>query len=263
MTDLFSRFPEIPAILLVVAGIVLARLASRYSDRALGGLEGMLRRFRVLHREAVDFTTLQAVVRGVVYYFTLFLFLLLALRVLGVAVVAAWLDTLLSYIPELILAAVIILSGYLLGLIARSAVAGAMGQRGDDLLPRFVQLLVMTAAVLTGLGQLAIDLSFITTLIIVFVATFLGGMSLAFALGSGQLVANVLARRGLDRYKIGSRIRVGKLEGEIIDMLDTAVVIETSEGITTIPAARFANTDVTLLNVRAEPDGEEAGEDGK
>ena len=149
---------------------------------------------------------------------------------------------------QLILAALIILAGYVLGLISRSAVAGATGSRPDQLLPRLSQLLIMTAALLTGLGHLSINISFVANVIVILLATLLGGLALAFALGSKQLVANVLARRGMDRYRIGRHIRIDDIEGEIIEILDTAVVVETETGITIIPASRFAETSVTLLS---------------
>ena len=71
-------------------------------------------------------------------------------------------------------------------------------------------------------------------------------------MGSGQLVANILARREVSRYKIGNRVRVGELEGVIVDVLDTAVLLENAEGVTAIPYARFAAEPVTLLSSAAK-----------
>jgi uncharacterized protein YacL len=106
----------------------------------------------------------------------------------------------------------------------------------------------MTVALLTAMGHLSINISFIANVIVILLATFMGGLALAFALGSKQLVANVLARRGMDRYRIGRHIRIDDIEGEIIEILDTAVVVENELGTTIIPASRFAETSVTLLS---------------
>ncbi len=247
VSDFLSRYPELVAILLAVAGVLLARLLSAVSGRALDGLANTLRRVAPERLQDLDFSGIQPLAKGLVYFTTLLIFLLLALRALSISVVGQWLDALAAYVPQLILAAIIILAGYLLGLVSRSAVAGATGASPDQLLPRLTQLLIVTAAALTGLGQLAIDISFITDVIVLLLATTLGGLALSFALGSRQLVENLLARRGLERYRIGRRIRVDDIEGEIIEVLDTAVVVESEEGITMIPAARFAASSVTIL----------------
>ena len=83
---------------------------------------------------------------------------------------------------------------------------------------------------------------------VILLAFFFGGISLAFALGSRQLVENLLARRSLDRYRIGDLVRVNGSEGRIIEMLSTAVVIETAEGVVTIPARRFVDGDVRAFH---------------
>jgi hypothetical protein len=247
MRELIASYPEVAAILTALIGLVLARLLSAASERGLDWLARSLRRLAPLRLETLDFETFKPVFRGAIYYFTLFVFLLLALRALSISVIGEWLDALALFVPQLILAAVIVLAGYLLGLAGRGAIAAALGSDTGQLLPRVVQWLVVTVAVLTGLGQLAVDISFVTNIIIILLTTFLGGLALAFALGSKQLVASVLARRGLERYRIGSRIRIDSIEGEIIEILDTAVVLESEGCISVIPAARFAATSVTIL----------------
>jgi small-conductance mechanosensitive channel len=121
-------------------------------------------------------------------------------------------------------------------------------------MPRLVQVLVITVAILTGLAQTAINISFITDMIVILLGFFFGGLSLAFALGSRQLVENLLARRALDRYRIGDHVRLNDTQGRIIEILGTAVVLESSEGVITVPCARFVDSEVVLVN-------EEQGQD--
>lgn len=239
--------PELFAVLVVVVGFLFARTLAGLVDRVLAAVEKTVRRRSQNQLEKFDVSGMLPVLRGLVYYSTLVLFVLLSLRTLSISVLDGLLDTLLGYIPQLLLSGLVILSGYLLGIVARQLVAGISGQTPDQLLPRICQAMVLTVAILTGLGLLAIDISFISNLIVIFVSTILGGLALAFALGSGQLVANILGRRGLERFRVGQRIRIKNCEGRIIEMLNTSVVIESRDGITTIPTAWFAANDVTLL----------------
>jgi hypothetical protein len=247
-TSFFSSNPELAAVAIVIAGFLAAKFLARLTDKSVLLLQRTTQRAALFRSQSPLFSRFQPVLRGAVYYATLFFFLLLAIRVLGVVVLEDWLELLLGYFPQLFLAGIIIIAGYLAGVIVAGLVASVMGEKPDHSLPRMAQALVVTAAVLTGLGQLNIDISFITDVIVMLLAALIGGLSLAFALGSRQLVANLLARRELERYSVGRRIRVDGIEGRITELLSTAVVLESETGITTVPASRFSETEVLLFD---------------
>lgn len=248
VSDLLNAQPEILAIIIAVAGFLVAGLLGRLTERWLNTLESYLRRRAPARLERLDLEVLRRVIRGTVYYGTLLIFLLASLHTLSISVVKEWLTLLLQYVPQLILGGLIILSGYLIGIIVRSLLAGLMGVHSDHLVPRFAQLLVITAAVLTGLAQTAIDISFISNVIVILLAFFFGGLSLAFALGSRQLVENLLARRALDRYRVGDTIRVNDTQGKIVEILSTAVILESRQGLVTLPTGRFVDSEVLLVD---------------
>jgi hypothetical protein len=253
--DVLTTNPEILAVLIAVAGFIAANFLARLTERALMRLDGYLRRRAPTRLEQVDLRMLRQALKGLVYYGTLVFFLLLALRTLSITVVHEWLNLLLQYVPQLILGGLIILVGYFIGVVLRSLVAGLMGVNSDHLAPRLSQALVVTAAVLTGLAQTSIDVSFISNVLVILVAFFFGGLSLAFALGSRQLVENLLARRALDRYRIGDYVRLDKVQGRIVEILGTAVVLESEEGVVTVPTSRFVDSEVVL--VREQIPGED------
>lgn len=248
LAELFANHPEIVAVVIAALGFLVAGVLSHLVERWLLALERLLRRRAPERVEHVNFRAPRQGLRAVVYYGTLILFMLVALQTLGISLLRGWLEALLAYVPQLILGGLIILSGYLLGVIARNVVAGLMGSGSDHLIPRLAQALVVTAAVLTGLAQTAIDVSFISQIIVIIVGLFFGGLSLAFALGSRQLVENLLARRAIERYRIGDRVRLGDTEGRIIEILGTAVVLENADGLVTVPTSRFMEAAVVLLN---------------
>lgn len=256
LPDLVKSNPEILAILIAAMGFLVAGLLSRLMDRWLISLEGYLRH-RVPERlEHFDLIVLRKVLRAVAYYGTLVIFLLVSLQTLSISVVKEWLALLLQYVPQFILGALIILCGYLVGVVIRSLLAGLMRVNPDHLVPRFAQLLVITTAVLTGLAQTSIDITFISNVMVMLLAFFFGGLSLAFALGSRQLVENLLARRTMDRYRIGDTVRVNGTQGKIIEILSTAVVLEAEHGLLTLPTASFVNSEILLVKE------EDPGDDG-
>lgn len=243
----FARYPEIIAILVALAGFFVATFVSRWLIKGLQFIEMTLRRFSPIKPAYVTSDATYTFARRLTYYLTLAFFLLLALRVLGVVGLSEWLDVLLSFIPQIIIGGLIILLGWLLGVMAYSLVANVLQPTRSDLLPRLAQIIVVVTAVMTGLSQMDLDISFVTNIVMILIGTFLGGMALAFAIGSRQLVANLLARRDLDRYRPGDRIRVNDIEGTIIEITGTTVVMDIGEGIVTVPAATFSETEILRL----------------
>lgn len=248
----FARYPEIIAVLVALAGFFVAALVSRWLGKGLQLGELALRRLSPIKPSHLASDATYTLARRIAYYLTLAFFLLLALRILGVVGLSEWLDVLLSFIPQIIIGGLIILLGWLLGVMTYSLVASVLQPIRSDLLPRLAQIIVVVTAVMTGLGQMDLDISFIANIMIIVIGTFLGGMALAFAIGSRQLVANLLARRDLDRYRPGDRIRVNNVEGTIIELTGTAVILDTGEGIVSVPAATFSDTEVLRLRQGTE-----------
>lgn len=247
-----QQYPELIAIVFVGLGFVVAHFLARWSASAVGLFEAAMHR---VSPQRADLSP--GVERGIartVYYLTLGFFILLAIRSLGVHLLGEWLDAVIVYIPRLLLGGAIIFGGYLLGAVVRSLVANITDPASGQMLPKLAQYLVLIAAIITGLDQMAIDVSFLATLTVLVLGALLGGLSLAFALGSREVVANMLSRRELDRYQVGDRVRIDNAEGRIVEVSRTGVLLEADEGLTFVPASRFASSIVVLVGSGPDAD---------
>ena len=186
-------------------------------------------------------------IQKLVYYLTVAVFVLLALRVLGLGGLAEVLDAIIVFIPGLISGAVIILVGYLVSVFVFQLLQGRSWTGETPLVPRLAQAAILTFAVLTGLSQMSIDVSLIGQTLMVILLVTLGGMALAFGLGSGNYVGNVLARRSFKDFAVGDRVRVEALEGTILEFTQHSVLIQTDEGVAVVPAHIFADRVVIRL----------------
>jgi small-conductance mechanosensitive channel len=240
MAKLFEQYPELLAVGFVLVGFVAAYFMSRlvlslaqFAGRYLKG---------VLPERSLD-TAMTRFIARVAYFIVLIFFLTLALRSLGISGLGGTLEDLLAFVPRLLIAATIVVGGYLLGLLVRSLVSNLIGEE-NQLLPVVLQYSVVVIAILTGLEQVAIELKFLVMLTTVLFAAVLGSVSLAFALGSKDLVANMLASRELNRYTVGDYLQLGEVSGHIIEINQTAVVLASEEGSVVIPATLLANSIV-------------------
>lgn len=240
MLKLFEQYPELLAIAFVLLGFVAASLLAKATSNLAGLLARYTRGF--IPDRAVSPGAIQFVSRSV-YFVTLAFFILLALRTLDITGLGSGLEQLLVFVPRLFIAAAFVIGGYLLGLLVRTLVANLVGE-GNRLLPGLLQYSVVVIAILTGLEQISIELYFLSTLTTIIFAAVIGSLSLAFALGSKDLVANMLASKDLARYSVGDHLTVGEVGGQITEIGQTSVVIATEQGSVVIPASLIATSMV-------------------
>jgi hypothetical protein len=253
INELIQDYPEIAAVIMLLLGFLLGRLAQTGIQRLLSVAERLVARFSTSGESIFSPVFIRAF--GLfAYSAVLVIAIVLAVRLLDINQLSQWLDQALAYAPQLIIGLFIIGLGNVLGVLARNLVAGLSNSwESSSLVPRFVHGAVLTIAIITGLEHLGLAISFVTQLSLILLAALLGGLSLAFALGARQYVANLLANNELARYHAGERLRIDDDEGTVIDIHQTGIVLSTGEGLVAIPAARLASGRV--LKITGEASG--------
>ena len=123
-----------------------------------------------------------------------FFFLVAAANVLGMPQVSELLNQVLLWIPNLIVAALILLLAPLLARFVRGAIevsAGQMGFTNGRLLGRMAEIAIVSFAVLVAINQLGIAADLINILFIGIVAALALAFGLAFGLGGRDVAAQV------------------------------------------------------------------------
>lgn len=248
LTNTIAAHPEWSAILVLVVGVVAARLASGAVGYGLGELDSRMARITTSDTSALS-PRLIALSRTFVFWLVIILAVALALRLLGAGGDSVSLNNIIiDFVPRVLVAFVIVVAGHLLGLLASNLLANLNSDMSAESIgPQMLHGVIVAVAVVMGLQHLGVDITFITNLLLIIVAISGGGLMLAFALGARRHVANLLARRELNRLTIGEHIRVDDIEGQVVEIYNTSVDVATKEGLASIPAARFAETSVTRL----------------
>lgn len=205
-----------------------------------GGLRGL-----GVERSAAE------LIGGLVFWLVLLLFVVAATETLGLPVVATWLSGLARYLPRVLVAALILLAGVLVGSLSREAIATATGATGvgyADQLGRAAQTVVLLVAAVTAVDQVGIDSRFLTAAIMRVVGAIIGGIALAFGLGARTAVANIIAAHYLRQsYRVGQTVRLGGVQGRILEITSVAVILEAAEGRVTVPARVFGEAASVLV----------------
>lgn len=241
------------AVLLIVAGWLIARAlqgATMKLGRTLNAmLDNLLAGTRWLRFQLPP--TALSLMASVVFWVVVLFFVAAATRVLGFAAFSDWLDVVVAYIPTLLAGALIILVGGLVGMICREVTAASLAGAGvahSALFGRAVQAIVLVTAVVLGIDQVGIDVTLLVTIIAIVLGSMLGGLSLAFALGARDFVSNLIGAHYSQReLAAGAVARIGDVEGEVLEVTPTSIVIATDRGRVIVPAKVFNERETVLL----------------
>ena len=242
-----SEYSELIAIGLVVLALIGGRLASVALGRVLEALDRRVARVSTTDSSVFSPRIIKTA-RTIVFWLVLVFGIVLALRVQGTGALSGLFIATSGFIPKVLVSFAIVAAGHLLGLLASKLLTELNRDiPADSIGPRLLYGTVLGIAVVMGLQNMAVNISFVTRLLLILVAVGAGGLMLAFALGARQQVENLLARREVARFAVGERVSVDGEEGVIVEIHGTGVDLATDRGVMTVPAARFADSKVLRL----------------
>ena len=198
LNSFLNAIPQvIGALLIIIIGWVISNLLARLVREVLerGGAD----RLFAQHGGAVYGSRSSAfqpsiVASEVVKWIVRFIFLVAAANVLGMPQISLLLNQVLLWIPNLLVAAVILLVAPLLARFVRGAIevgAGQMGFSNSALLGRIAEIAIVAFAVLVAINQLGIAADLINILFIGVVAAVSLAFGLAFGLGGREVAARI------------------------------------------------------------------------
>lgn len=250
---LTDHFPEIFAIVIVAVGWILARVARHAVASGLPRINRVSTRWNAQRGDVVT-PAFVKMLQALVFWGILLSSVIFGLMVIGSGELKGWLDGLLAFGVRLLVALGILALGHILGVLARDLIKDLPAAHDIGSLPRLAYVAIMAIAAVTALRQLGLALTFLTQILLVVITVLLAGLALAFALGARSLVANLAAQGELQRYKPGDRIIIDGIEGSVLEIHRTGIVLSTQQGRTSIPASKFAEMAVTMNRTGIDSD---------
>lgn len=167
---------------------------------------------------------------------------------------AAAASRLLSSLPDLVIAVLVVVLGWAVATAVRGVLREVLrGVRpsATDLLGPVVFWAILVLAVLVAADQVGIQVALLRNLLLLVLGGVVLAASLALALGARQLVTEVIAGRHVEQIVgIGDRVRIGGHEGSVTALGHASVRLRTAEGELEIPNGIFL-TDPVLVVDRA------------
>lgn len=243
----------VAAVVVLFLGWLLARLLSLLVVRGIGRIDRFWHKM-ITKTGQVDIPPRHPPTRmmgEMVFWLLMLIFVTLAGQILGVEIFSTWMHEVFAYLPLAAAGLLIVLVGFAVSALARDLVLSAADSaelENGELLARTTQIIILFIAVILGIDQIGIDVLFLSVLAGIILATMLGGIALAFGLGARAHVSNIIAVNQLRQlYQSGDRIRIGDIEGRMLDITISRVIIETEAGSVSVPAKLFDEQVVTII----------------
>lgn len=214
LNTFLSAIPRIIgfAVVLIVGWIISSLLARgveallhavRFNDLARrSGFAGFVEKTGVRDDSA-------GVIASIVKWFVRLITLVVAFDMLGLPAVSAVLQQLLLWLPNLVVALVVLVIGGLaanaLSQLVRGATAGA-GFTNPDLLATVTKVAVWGFTIVVAINQLGIATTLINTLMIGLVGAFTIAFGLAFGLGGRERAAQIIDTMGRKAERAGPKL---------------------------------------------------------
>ena len=180
-----------------------------------------------------------------------------ALSLLGLQFLSDSLNQAVLYLPNVLIAALLLLAGLVLGALARERVDRLTRQMDLPVpLGAAVQVAIVAIFVITAAAQLGVSTATLLALLIIVLAAVGATFALAFGLGGRDVARELSAGRYLrNAYVTGQTISVGELRGEIVSIDTAATVLRTGDDETVrVPNNLLLGSVVTIHQAPGRPE---------
>jgi hypothetical protein len=253
-SKLLEFLPNIlTALAVVMIGYVVAKILKALIHKLISRADKFVKIPAVVSAlQRVGYRKSASEVTSKVVFWIVFIFsLTIATEVMGLQVVTTWLGGLNTYLPQLLAAVLIGLVGVVFANVVKEFIvktATTAGITYSTLLGNIFQIGIIIVTIVVVIGQIGIETQFLSLITMILLGSLLGGASLAFGMGSRDIVSNILSSYYLQKkYEVGQKVKISNTEGLIKEITTTSVLLEVPEGRMMIPARKFIDDCSTLV----------------
>lgn len=255
LTSMVATLPKLlGCIVILILGYILSSIVARIVKTFLAtvGIDKFGEKL-----DEVDFirknhikVKISAILSKVLYYFMMLIFTVAATDVLGMPALSQLFTNMLNYIPNVIVAMVLMIVGVLVGEGLRKAIettGKSLGIPSAGMLANALFYFILINFLMAALGQLQVDTGFIETNILILI----GGISLAFAIGYGlasrHVVANLLSGfYTKDKFKIGDEVTIDGHRGEIMQIDRSSLILKSDHEKIVVPLSKITRQSIRI-----------------
>jgi small-conductance mechanosensitive channel len=230
-----------PRIVIAVVVVMLGYVASRFVAKTIAtlaeklGLQSAADRSGLadsMHHMGLQ-RNMPAIIGTIVFWMLMCVFLMAGFNILGLQAVSEAMQEIVRYIPNLLVATVLVVVGLLVATFLRGVVATSADRVGLSYAEYLANGCYYVFALLTFIAafkQLGVQFALLEQLILIAFGAVAVGFGLAFGLGGRDVMAGILAGYYIrQRLHAGDHVTIGHMEGTVREVGPVATIIETDE----------------------------------
>jgi len=261
LTDLVGQFfSAIPgmvgAIVVIIIGLIVSKLIEKAIRKLLVNigidkLGDKLNEIEIVEKTNIKFS-FSKVFSKIAYYIILIFFMVVGTEILGIPAVSQIMTDILNFIPNVIMAMIIIIIGIIVADAFKSIVkttCDSLGIPSGGLISTFVFYFILINVVISALGQAKIDTSFLSQNLSIIIAGIVFAFAIGYGLASKNVIGNYLGSiHANNKIAIGDRIQIDDTTGEIVDMDKSTVTITSNDRRIIYPLKQLLENKITIYN---------------
>lgn len=222
------------AIGLVLAGWLLAKVVSYLIKKIANGLDSLLSRINIYSKYAEVKKAKKSTTRilaNISFWLVFIFFIVLAIQALGFTYILPWMKRIANFIPSFIICALIILFGYIISRVVRESIIDMTSFEHNVAIARLIGGVIIFIAVLFGIQQLSLNISFLIRLFNLTYGIALAGLALAIALSVYRIIADLILMKMITSHlSIGQSVEIADFKGKISAINSTCITLTGREG---------------------------------
>lgn len=193
-----------------------------------------------------------AIIIKFAYWIIMLIVIISTAEAWGLEVVSAQIAQLISYMPKLLLALVILVLGLIGADFIRRTISTAtksIGVSGSKVIANIVFYIILVFVGITALNQAGVDTTLITSNITIILGSVLLAFAVAYGFAAREILTNILSSYyGKDRFREGQRVRINDVEGEILKIDSISITLQTEKSKVVIPCRKLVSEQIEILD---------------
>jgi len=260
LKEIFGKFLSfvpnlVSALVVFIAGIIIAKIIFKLISKLLkkaniDKLSDNLNKIDFIDKLNIK-VKLSTVIAKFIYYFLVLIVLVIATDILRMPVVSNLIVDIFNFIPNLLVALILLVLGLLLASWLKNMVytiAKSLGLPSASLIANLVFYFIFVNVLISAMVQAKINIGFFSTNITLIIAGVVFAFALAYGLASKSILANIISSYYYkNKYKIGDYIKIGKNEGEICEIDNFHIILCDDKTKIVIPLNILNETEVKII----------------
>lgn len=257
--DLLKQFvnavPRVAtAIFIIIVGIIISKIVAGIIRRLLEKLQidklgEKLEEIDLVQQSNVKIKISQ-IISKFIYYILLLFFMIAGAEALGMPAISQLVSDIINFIPNLIVAIIMIVLGLLIAEALKNIVHTALKSLGipsASMIASFVFYFILITVFVSALRQAAIETKFLETNLSILIAGVVFAFAIGYGLASKDILKNFLSSfYNKGRIKLGDKISIGEITGEITNIDNTTVTIQSNDRRIIYPLSHVLDGMITI-----------------